>query len=1303
MATDIFEGLSIPEVQQAPEVESDIFEGLSIPEQATPAPAPVAEPSDIFSGLAIPEQAEPTPTVSPAEFQGAMGLDDDDPYAPSNIFSPQTRDITTDAAEVAVPPVQDGGVSLEEPVEEVSPGRDALDIQRDRVIAAKGTKEYTKELRLYEKMQEGQLIAQEAAEFKRTRGRREKVGKELILMGEGIVSGATFGIGGALLDKLEEASGGEISAESSKEQFIEGTSRLIGAVLTGGSLAKGMKELTKKFGLEGAKQMLAVRMATTGVQSGLNEAVNMIANGGDLKTASANFAQAMGASLFGMLPENAVPAGAMNFVAQVAADFVYDFSTDALLRRRFKDKSFKEWFLTEELPQLALSIGFAGEDLRDRVNFEATRQQVKAELLPKFLRDIEAKAPKPSPEVKAEMDDAKAEQLTEVERKKLAEMSTKEGEIDAGTKTAYNSLTRQLAQKIEESTATDSSGELGVAKREVEALTKPAKDWDAANRENDAALKQIVEDGKKSIPTELKKHLADADAEVKDALLKAGGKDAVMMKNLIKGASASAALEFKQARKRIKQALSYGRFKGGTSEKLLADYIDAKRTIEAEALQADRGKVLESRQGVTAESARKKLADMEANNRKVDMDNVKAAAEEYWGAMKNQLDQAFDAGLVGKEAYDFMVANHRNYSPRLFVDALDSAVGGKAGDLDSGIKALDEGSNKAMIQDPSILLEQVVSRTQSRILKNRANKELARFIGENPDAGIGRRISDPKHLKRGEELVTAFDGGKEVLVAMPRSMAESWNGTPPALKDSTARILQWGSGTKLLKTLATGINPEFVLSNLPRDIAFAWFNSKQYSNFMPKAALQMVADYAGVIKDAATKSGSYADYVKEGGGMDYLSSQGKLVSNDGIGGKGALKKAAGTIFDILGYLGETSEIATRLAVRNRAMKNGLSSVEATATARGMLDFAQGGQTVKALDNVVPYLNAAVQGTRGTLRSITTDPGGATVKAAQLIAMGFAQAFAANATDDEAYESISDREKATKWIIPIGLKSKDKDGNTRHAYLTLAKDQGQQIFSALGQSIADAMAGKPWSEQLVESMTQLIPVEFANTLPPIMNAALAYFGNYDTWSKRGVWNSYADVSPSMERNLTTPEMATGISDIAKQMGVEISPERLSTATSKMIPMSNPIVSGIVQGTNNLSEEDHKTLIDQVKSIPFARRVLRFSYPSNPSDKQLKDAERFGINPAGKTQSALRTEIAEAKRAQGDFRQTNNLKADEVMRSSATTSQDFRAWLLENVTSREERMRLWMRERAKHPERISGPYETRRSTRRRRRKR
>ena len=1161
---------------------------------------------------------------------------------------------------------------------------------------------------------------------------------------KGVISGATFGIGGKLITKVERALGIETRRPSSATELLGGIGTLVGTILTGQVIAGKIAKLSKPLQSD-LKRLLAIRLGTSGAISAGNSLVQLAAGETNLKGAAANVGISLAAGLVGAIPEHLIPAGGVtsllgrnvpvgkiaNWAGQVSTDLAFDFTTDKFLRGRMKDKSFTEWLFTEEMVQLAPSIIFATRDFTD-ANFETQRKATVDNIKAKIRADWEAKvqslsisraivpskpalttagatgtAPIPFGKTRPlesqfgiirKAEGGRVESPTEGEvREAAVPQITQDLDIRGQLPPDEEAELRGVAEAeripiAETQVAVDSAklpasrssaGPLGITKAEPDfnAGTRFDKSYD----ENEAALHEQIKTGREPTVDIIKRMVVDQQASVKKALTRAGAKDAMTRLVLAQGASAEAARLHRDAMGRINQALPRGQ------AKTFAKFIDAVRTIEASRVQAERGVELRSRQGLTPEDAREWLTELEQQQPEL-ATQIKGAADEYWGVMRQQLGSLRDAGLVSQEGFEFLEANHKFFSPRQFVEFVDpetqTAKGGRQ--HDSGIKPLKTGSEQAMVTDPAFLLGQVIGRTQSRVFKNRANTELASFVRDNPDAGVGRIIGADDALDTGEGEVRAFENGEVTRVALPAKLAEEWNGLPPPVSRDVGNIIQWATGTKPLKFIATGANPEFAMANLPRDAFFAWFNSGQYSKFLPKAAAELLVDYGRVAKDAVTRTGRYLDYVKEGGGMDYLSTQGRLTGKPwesrGVG-SGAVSK----VFDALAWLGETSEIATRLAVMDRAEANGLNKTDATMAARSMLDFSQGGRVTKALDHALPYLNAAVQGTRGTFRTFATDPGGATLKAGQLIAMGFAMAYGFRSKDKDGWEALSDRQKATKWNIPLGFTKTDANGRTRHAHLIIPKDQSQQFFAAIGQSLADAMDGKPWSKQLIQSIGGLMPADLSGG-PPIINAARAYFANYDTWTQEDIWKGYEDISPSKEFRLTTPDMAKNISDTAAKMGVEISPERLAVATSKMVPLSNPIVTGLSDLYEMAkNKEANDTMVENMRKVPFMRRLVRFTRPSDVSERTEKEAKRLEVDTTGKSNQEVIRETKDAARTQNDKRQVHNVELQKLLFSGQPVdSGTVRAWLNTNIDERSERFRLFQRAKKARPKDVTGKF-------------
>jgi hypothetical protein len=875
---------------------------------------------------------------------------------------------------------------------------------------------------------------------------------------------------------------------------------------------------------------------------------------------------------------------------------------------------------------------------------------------------------------------AKAQELAS-KTKPLSEMNDadlKKRAEELGVPYDQKSTAKELRDRIR---AAQQGGFIDVSPR---APSKDDPPFVRQMKENDRRVHEWKKRHTRDAISALRSEVVDRQADVKRALKGIGANDAIRRLVLRQGSGAEAARQFRVAEKSITDVLPT------RDRELFKYYLHAMRVVEATQVQAERG--IELKSPMSAEDAKRFLNDDFVKLPQEQQDAVMGAAKKYWGVMREQLDALYAEGLIGKEGYEAIATKHQFYSPRRFVEFIDPQTIKPNGEMrhDSGVDALDKGSESAMAADPMYLMAHVITRTQNRLFRNRANKALYDTAIASPENSVVRVLGEKENPNRTEGSVSVFIDGKEVRMAMPKELAAEWDGLPPALSRNMAEFLQWAFGTKVLKTLATGANPEFAISNLPRDAMYAWFTSGQYSSVLPKALGQLFLDYKRSIRDSITRSGAYIDYVKEGGGMDFLTTQG-MTRKPGIEGGHRLARKIG---DILAWAGETSEIATRLAVRNRAIRNGLSPEEATYVARNMLDFSQGGTFAKAADNVIPYLNAAIQGTRGGFRAFKENPKVASFKAAQLIAIGYGLAQVAATFTPELWDSINAREKASKWIIPLPWTRKDKEGNDRHAYIAIPKDQFQQVFAAIGQSFVDGVRGNPWKPQVFDSLMSTIPVEASSLVPPIMNAYFAYAENYDTWTKENVWQGYEDISPSKEQSWQTPEIAVDIAELASRMGVEISPERLATATGKVVPTSNPLgsIMSSIYATGNPDPELGRTIVEKLRDIPGIRRILRFSRPSNLQKFTMDKAYQYNVDVAGMTDLQAREAIKVAERKRADVRYPLNVEADKIARQAVrgdVSSDDLQKWI--DSVPKEERKRVESRIKAQYKKSWKSPSE------------
>lgn len=718
--------------------------------------------------------------------------------------------------------------------------------------------------------------------------------------------------------------------------------------------------------------------------------------------------------------------------------------------------------------------------------------------------------------------------------------------------------------------------------------------------EAEVAAQQIGKTTPGQIVGSLKRKFVDVSGNLKSKLLKQGdlGKKAVIQHDLIAGANPKAIQEI--------EAIS-GRIFGGLTEAeqtYLNRIIQSRRTIAIENYK----KIKHPKKlGATEHQEWLNSLSPELSQK------LNQRADTYFSTMRNQLDKLKAEGLINQEAYDALVATG-DYSPRQFLQHVDPEITHTFGSQkittpSSGIKRLAGGSEGLLNNDASALLSQVVARTEARIFRNRANQALYNLAQVEPENGVVQLAKVARKTKDGsiiyqkaptghDKISVMIDGAPREMI-MPSEFAREWVMRSPEITPQLANMLGWVSGSKVLKPMATGLNPEFALTNMPRDIAHIWLVTQEYSPTLPRAAAQMALDIAKVSKDAILRRGRWTDYINEGGGMEFLTHQGRVT--------GKLKGTIGEIQKVLGWFGETSEIMTRLALRERALTNGVAADEATWIARNYLDFSQGGSWTKAADTVIPYLNASIQGTRGIVRASIQDPSTFAYKSAQVGLLATGLYLANKNQNPEAWAQISDREKVNNWIITTPFSYKDKDGTKRHIYFKIAKDQGQRVISTVFENLMAKHQGEDVNvDQIAQSVQDAIPIIPTEMLPPSMDAILGYAANKDFWRMEDIWKG-PDVSPEAEKTRWTHPAYGTLGEMAG-----ISPERTKYALSQFFTRGNIYTSAAGYAWNQLFEglpEDEKEKITQeVLNSPFVRRVANETDPYYQYGTDIKDIDR-----------------------------------------------------------------------------------------------
>ncbi len=613
-----------------------------------------------------------------------------------------------------------------------------------------------------------------------------------------------------------------------------------------------------------------------------------------------------------------------------------------------------------------------------------------------------------------------------------------------------------------------------------------------------------------------------------------------------------------------------------------------------------------------------------------------------------QLRRAYKEGYFSKELFEDL-KQFPDYADRLFLQhdmGHKATVGGKTITVtDSGLKKLDRGDINAIVTDSKRLVVERAARNEASLARNRAVRQLARAVGSD-EAAWADSVMLPKKGRPGPNRWTtinyfddapALKGVRQELHISPE-MAELYVKAPPALQQDAGALIGLLTGTNLLKAGATGYNPAFGITNFFRDIAHIWFVSDQYSKYLPVALGQGARDLAATARDAWRGGPKTRAFLNENGGVDWLSRQGQF--KNAIPGLQPLGRA-------LSKVGKFSEMWTRLALRDRAISNGAESWKASALARDYLNFNQGGYYAKFLDKFMPYFNANIQATRGLFRAYQRSPGEFIGKGAQIMAASWAWYAYNQATNPEGYDDVPDTTKERFWVGMIPGHTIDSHGNPRYRYVRFPKDEGQAVFSAAADAVAEwAHKGRLPGEGFFNTLKALNPLNL-DKMPPLMKALHGYQSNWDNWYRRKIWSG-PKVEPRREWNQYTEPAAVAFGETLNVRGARLE------FVARNVAASGPVQYGVVGLMNQMSSPAKQMVQEQVgremEGWMRATGLNRFFKTTRPGSSRIFELREYLDVQRNTVRLDMRDKIK-----QGDTRAARNMAAQWNQRMFQTVQE------------------------------------------------
>lgn len=442
-----------------------------------------------------------------------------------------------------------------------------------------------------------------------------------------------------------------------------------------------------------------------------------------------------------------------------------------------------------------------------------------------------------------------------------------------------------------------------------------------------------------------------------------------------------------------------------------------------------------------------------------------------------------DTGVIGRQAYENMRANNQFYVPfKRVMDQVDDFLGvvpqtRNAGSVASQnvIKGI-KGSAREII-DP---IESIVEASYKMVNLGQRQKVAQQIVnlGKTKPGFITKIMGQVGNRPN----IALFENGKVVHYAVPEEIAIAAKGLTDDAMNTLVKILQFP--TKIFRASATGLNPEFAIPNVARDLQSAWVNY----GLNPFTWARGLAHF---IK----RDDVYEEFLKSGGKTSFVAIDRPTIRKTvgDIEGKGISILHPKRLYDMASYLSEASEMGTRISLFEnqlaKGLKQGLSKNEAAiraayAAQEGTVNFARRGADTKSINAIYAFLNARIQGVDRLMRSLKNDPKSAGMRLGFMVATPALGLYAWNRNfasyDDERVVSKSDRQN--NFIIMLSDTPINQLGGAQ--YIKIPKAEVGKLANPLESFLAmlDGKDGKT-KEALVAALKGFLPVDNVGDLIP----------------------------------------------------------------------------------------------------------------------------------------------------------------------------------------------------------------------------
>lgn len=614
---------------------------------------------------------------------------------------------------------------------------------------------------------------------------------------------------------------------------------------------------------------------------------------------------------------------------------------------------------------------------------------------------------------------------------------------------------------------------------------------------------------------------------------------------------------------------------------------------------------------------------------------LRQSADDLRKSMNTLFEDLKTSGIIDEDSYNAIKQRNEFYTPFEAVEHIaDNLEKGLFGTGSYNVASQDVikkiGDYTGDVADPIDAILRKIPKMISLVEKNKAMQTLVNLRNVAPDVyePFIQKVKG-ESVPEGMASINVFENGQNVKYAVPEVVER-------AVKNLDAEtggiLLSLGSiQAKMLRSGATALNIGFIPVNIIRDVQDSL--TTEISENGVRGMLSFLSSYPRAIYAAAKRDDLYNEWLAAGGAQSTLTEQifkktPKTVS-ELAGKKPKLLNRLNPISNaknLVEFANRVGEQSTRLARFQSGLKRGEPLTEAAFKSRDIsLDFAKAGNSIKILNQVIPFLNAGIQGSEKLIRLYKNNPKAAIASTSMIFGVPTVALFTHNSHFSD-YDDIPDSEKQTNWIIlardrtdeekadgdsPIGIKIPKGfmariTSSVIESAMQFMKTKDPSTFPKTGLDIAASISpvGIPYNqEQLGQTLSTI--------LPPWLKAGVEWTTNTNLFFGNKIVPQSLDNLPSSEQYKDkTPGFYKTVGKITGLSPLKLE-NTVNTTTGGVGRQIANILSGDLEGgTVKQVSRRFMDIRDGKKTDEAYDAVKKEKEYTALRNKQLKEAFRSG---------------------------------------------------------------------------------------------